>query len=75
MAGQRHLSGPDGRTDRAGSEKHHKVRSDRLKSHEPRVKRQHIKRGEERISQEESKERSVTGTNIADSADGKATVV
>lgn len=75
MAGQRHLSGPAGRTDRAVGEEHQRVRSDRLKSHEPRVKRQHTERGEERISQEESKERSVTETNTADSADGKATVV
>ena len=75
MAGQRHLSGPAGRTDRAASEKHHKVKSDRLKSHEPRVKTQHTKGGQEEISQEESKERSVTETNTADFADGKATVV
>ena len=75
MAGQRHLSGPGGRTDRAGGEKHQRVRSDSFKSHEPRGKRQHTKRTEERISQEESKERSVTETNIGDSADGKATVV
>lgn len=75
MAGQRHLSGPGGRTDRAGGEKHQRVRSDGVESHGPRVKRQHTQRAEDRVSQEDSKERSVTETNRADSADGKATVV